>query len=706
MSRIGLIIIFIINLGLFSNEIKLIRETNSAIEISYYLESYNSDLIRFDNNLYEKISIPLMLNLQQSGIPQLPYAITDLIIPDFDDMQIEIEEIKYDEIKVNQILPAHHSQSESLPFDESIYNKDVWFPEKPISMSKPYIFRDFRGITLRIIPFQYNDEKKQLRILKKIHFSVKSIGLSNENTLQKGSSIISDSFSSIYKKHFLNFKNFSKPKSSEEKLIIICHTSLLSATGPFTRWKNQKGFSTILFEYPTDTGDSPSEISIFLKNQYQKTLANYCLFIGNKDKIPTFSNSLKSEFSNSDWLYGNLDGTDSFPEMIIGRLSCDDISNAELIISQQLDYEKNPLCYQQPDFNGIIENPSSTFVKNYNFRVNLFDEILSNKILLVDSNTVLSSSPYWLINFNHLSVEDELLEKQVPTVKFSFSSEMEPNFNTSELNSWIAVNKFVSTIPILQILSEETVQSLNDNPFQYSIGIGLLDIFISNSEFLSEWNYTWMNSKIDWNFYGDPTLLPYFQKPKPLSVYHDQIIASSKNSLQFVINNQQSNKLNSTVAISKNDLLYHSERFYEKDNLTIDLPDTFEVGLYDVVVSSKDYIPYIGSIQVVSKTDQMEDFPRISPEIYPNPYFIEGKHRDLSAILHYDLPMDSDVQISIFNSRGQIIKNVFDGYQTKGDYSFRWDATDDFGRKVASGTYFYLLEVDHRIISKKMLIVK
>ncbi len=41
-----------------------------------------------------------------------------------------------------------------------------------------------------------------------------------------------------------------------------------------------------------------------------------------------------------------------------------------------------------------------------------------------------------------------------------------------------------------------------------------------------------------------------------------------------------------------------------------------------------------------------------------------------------------------------------------GEYSKTWDGIDELGNDVASGTYFYQLQVADFISTKKMLIIK
>jgi flagellar hook assembly protein FlgD len=46
----------------------------------------------------------------------------------------------------------------------------------------------------------------------------------------------------------------------------------------------------------------------------------------------------------------------------------------------------------------------------------------------------------------------------------------------------------------------------------------------------------------------------------------------------------------------------------------------------------------------------------------------------------------SSIQLNVYNLRGQKVKTLFEGTLESGIHNLIWDATDDNGRKVASGT--------------------
>ena len=84
---------------------------------------------------------------------------------------------------------------------------------------------------------------------------------------------------------------------------------------------------------------------------------------------------------------------------------------------------------------------------------------------------------------------------------------------------------------------------------------------------------------------------------------------------------------------------------------------------------------------------------------YPNPF-------NPSTTIHYTLAKSSFIKLNIYNLLGQKIRTIRNTFQTAGEYSLVWDATDERNTPVSSGLYFYRLEADNLTVQKKMLLVK
>jgi flagellar hook assembly protein FlgD len=57
------------------------------------------------------------------------------------------------------------------------------------------------------------------------------------------------------------------------------------------------------------------------------------------------------------------------------------------------------------------------------------------------------------------------------------------------------------------------------------------------------------------------------------------------------------------------------------------------------------------------------------------------------------LPKYKEISLIVYNEMGQEVKRLIDNKSfQKGSYSVQWDGTNDMGRKVSSGVYFYSLK--------------
>jgi len=66
----------------------------------------------------------------------------------------------------------------------------------------------------------------------------------------------------------------------------------------------------------------------------------------------------------------------------------------------------------------------------------------------------------------------------------------------------------------------------------------------------------------------------------------------------------------------------------------------------------------------------------------------------------------AEVTVAVYNVRGQRIKLFSPGQQSAGEYSVTWNATDESGREVASGMYFYKVTAGEFSASRKMVLLK
>ena len=84
---------------------------------------------------------------------------------------------------------------------------------------------------------------------------------------------------------------------------------------------------------------------------------------------------------------------------------------------------------------------------------------------------------------------------------------------------------------------------------------------------------------------------------------------------------------------------------------------------------------------------------------YPNPF-------NPSTVISYQLASISKVRIKVYDILGKEIATLVNGQKPAGNYQITWDGTDNFGNKVTSGVYFYQINTDNFVQTKKMILMK
>lgn len=86
---------------------------------------------------------------------------------------------------------------------------------------------------------------------------------------------------------------------------------------------------------------------------------------------------------------------------------------------------------------------------------------------------------------------------------------------------------------------------------------------------------------------------------------------------------------------------------------------------------------------------------------YPNPF-------NPSTTVAFDIPegKEVNVRLNVYNMRGQLVRTLVNELKSEGSYQIQWDGTDNYGRRVSSGVYFYRITTGEFSQTRKMVILK
>ena len=86
-------------------------------------------------------------------------------------------------------------------------------------------------------------------------------------------------------------------------------------------------------------------------------------------------------------------------------------------------------------------------------------------------------------------------------------------------------------------------------------------------------------------------------------------------------------------------------------------------------------------------------------QVYPNPF-------NPSTSIRFAVKEPTNVTLQIFNIRGELVRTLIDGEYNRGVHEKRWHGRDNTGNQVASGLYFYRLQIGNRMFSGRMQMLK
>ncbi len=135
-------------------------------------------------------------------------------------------------------------------------------------------------------------------------------------------------------------------------------------------------------------------------------------------------------------------------------------------------------------------------------------------------------------------------------------------------------------------------------------------------------------------------------------------------------------------------------------------PQQAEIDTIKITAMNKDTVSATCSfkITVTSSTGVEEENSQFPKELqlhqnYPNPF-------NPSTVISYQLSASSNVTLTIYNVLGQKIKTLVNSFQSAGEHTIIWNATDNSNNPVSSGVYFYKMETNETSIQKKMILIR
>jgi len=138
----------------------------------------------------------------------------------------------------------------------------------------------------------------------------------------------------------------------------------------------------------------------------------------------------------------------------------------------------------------------------------------------------------------------------------------------------------------------------------------------------------------------------------------------------------------------------------------MNLANEGDKSLPDISVKTPDFTSYLEFLAGLSSLTATESQNNQSiPQVlsiesnYPNPF-------NPVTTIRFSVPSDATVKMTIYNIRGQKVKELLNGVLPAGMHSILWNGTDYANNSVSSGLYFARIVQGKSIRVHKMMLLK
>ena len=126
-------------------------------------------------------------------------------------------------------------------------------------------------------------------------------------------------------------------------------------------------------------------------------------------------------------------------------------------------------------------------------------------------------------------------------------------------------------------------------------------------------------------------------------------------------------------------------------NKELNIIESFDNSKYGEAVFS------LGKIEILEQLEMPITFSL--EQNFPNPF-------NPTTLISFTIMEDQEVELNIFDIKGNLINSLLNGNIQSGNHSIEWNAIDENGMLVPAGIYFYSLQTNQQVLTRKMVLMK
>lgn len=345
----------------------LLHSNSNEAVVRVDFGTFQTETVSVNGEDMQKLIMTDAYPVLKKGSPELLQTAFSLIVPEGSNPETEILDAQYAVVESFALAPSKGSlyrnvDPENVPYTKNAdYQAADYLLGNAIQTGETYQLRDYQGMNFKVYPFDYNPVAQKLKIYSSVTVKVTF----NSTRSVTAATKINRTFEAVYANQFLNYHGLrSTPVTEEGDILIICPENFMEAMQPYVDWKIRNGYNTEMVTV-TAAGNNANAIKTYITNYYNEHNLAFVIIVGDNAQFPTPTVS----GNKSDNYFTEIAGNDSYPDIILGKISAENVAQVETQVQRFIEYEQNPPETSHfPSFMGIASSQGPGDNNEYDYQ--------------------------------------------------------------------------------------------------------------------------------------------------------------------------------------------------------------------------------------------------------------------------------------------------------------------------------------------------
>ncbi len=336
-----LLLLLVVNL-MFAQKIAytVLSSDDSGLTVKIDMPAYSTSPVEINGQVYQKLALSGAYTLDELGVPELLVDGKSLIIPENSQPTVSVINADYEVVENFKLHPSkgvifRNTNPDDVPYQfGAAYQRDAFQMAAPVQLTSTFYMRDFHGVTLQVFPFDYNPVQQKLKVYRSLTVRV---NYNAPYTAQRARKNCTE-FNEVYQNFFLNYERSRYTTIVETgEILIITPAQFVEALQPYVNWKIKNGYPTTVVTLET-VGSTNTAVKNYITSFYNEHNLAFVVIVGDGNLFPYFT----KDGEISDNFYTEIVGNDEVPDIILGKISAENVTHVTTQVNKFIQYEENP----------------------------------------------------------------------------------------------------------------------------------------------------------------------------------------------------------------------------------------------------------------------------------------------------------------------------------------------------------------------------